>query len=271
MKNIIFILIFLFQFFPVYSQVTDSISIIAIDNLGNKDTVIFGFAIAATTGIDNVLGEQDIFSEPLGDLDLRFIQRTTTTMDSIWLVGCNTTGNVKTFDENIDVKKDFRSNNGLLNDHFILSIYGKNYPITLKVLEINFDYDIPYCLYDENSNVVSGGELRRLVDRFQKDTIAYIENSEQCRFIGFRPWVVLKTTKQVKSESFKLFPNPASNYVKLQFATSAKKEIYVIDIMGNIVNTISVQGFDYHLDISNYPPGEYLVNNKTTSLKFIKK
>ena len=271
MKKLILILASLFPIFTGYAQVTDSVRIVAIDNLGTRDTVVFGFAIGATAGVDTAIGEQDIFLKPVGDLDLRLIQRTTSTVDSFWLVGCNSTGNIKRFGQNIDSKKDFRPPNGLLNDHFILSIYAVNYPVTIKVLEIYTDYELPYCIYDETSKVVSGSELHYLTERKETDTIVYIEDSSQCQYISFRPWVIVNSSEQLKKENITVFPNPGSDYIKIQLTGNVQKKLHILDIRGNTVEVISVEGFDCYLDISDYPPGKYFITNKFITKKFIKK
>jgi hypothetical protein len=253
-------LIILFQTYICFSQITDSVIITAIDNMGNKDTVMFGFAIAATTGVDTALGEMDIFSEPLNDLDLRLTQRTTATVDSFWLVGCSTTDNVKTFGQNIDLKKDFRPPNGLLNDHFILSIYGVNYPITIKVHEIYTDYWVPYCIYDENSKVVSGFELRSLTDHKGTDTIIYIEDSSQCQYISFRPWVILNASEQLKKENIKLFPNPARDKITIYSQRSRILAVEIYDLTGTCVyRNLNTGSNRIDLETDNLPKGLYVL------------
>lgn len=270
MKKLIFILTSLFPIYTIYAQVTDSVRIIAIDNLGIRDTVVFGFAIGSTTGLDTAFGEQDISSEKLSELDIRLIQRTTLTFDTFWLDE-NCAGDIKPFAQNLDLKKDFRPPNGLLNDHFILSIYGVNYPITIKVLEIYTDYEVPYCIYDENSRFVSGSELHDLIERSETDTIIYIEDSSQCKYISFRPWVILNTPEQFKNGNIKLFPNPGTYYIKIQITGNAQKKLQILDILGNTIEVISVEGYNYYLDISDYSPGEYFITNNFTTKKFIKK
>ena len=51
----------------------------AVDALGNADTVTFYVKSGATDGIDTAFGEVNIYgTEPQGDIDMRFVQRTDT-------------------------------------------------------------------------------------------------------------------------------------------------------------------------------------------------
>lgn len=268
---------FIFLSFNINAQITDSICIMAIDNLGNTDTVVFGFAENATDGIDTFLEEKNIFSTSLNDLDIRLIRRDTITkiieewdtgnLDTVWINGCH--GLIKPFAENVDLKRDFRQNSWL-DDHFILEIHGTNFPITIKVVSVYTDYIVPYCVYDENYNAVYQSDIQGLKANIT-DTILTIENSEQPNIIEFRPWVILDVKEQPKIYEIEAYPNPGSDFIKIQLNQLKDNRIlYVSNILGGVLETIVVENKEYVLDISNYPPGIYFIRDNYTTLKFIK-
>lgn len=277
MKLTIFLLLSLYSVI-VNAQITDSITIIAVDNIGNTDTVVFGFAGNATDGIDNALGERNILFTPLADLDLRLIQRDTITevfqewdtgrWDTVWINGCF--GLIKPFPENADLKRDFRLNSWL-DDHFILKIHGTNFPITIKIASVFTEYIVPYCIYDNDLNTVFQSDIQGLQE-YNTDTIVTIENGEQPNLIGFRPWVILDGTEQPTMHEIKLYPNPGDDFIKIRLnQTQEEKILQICNSSGVIIDAISVNGGEYSLDISRYPSGIYFVSDKYQTRKFIKK
>jgi len=47
----------------------------AEDNVGNRDTVTFGFNEMSEIGVDTILGEKNIINTPNDSLEMRFILR----------------------------------------------------------------------------------------------------------------------------------------------------------------------------------------------------
>ncbi len=275
MKLTVFLLLSLLSL-TVNAQITDSISIIAVDNIGNTDTVVFGFADNATVGIDTVLGEKDISSIPLADLDIRLIQRDTITeifqewdtgkYDTIWIHGCS--GLIKPFSENIDLKNDFRLRTGMMDEHFILMVHGTNYPITVKVIKLWTDYTyIPYCIYDDNLYTILNGNIHHSA------TIVTIENGEQPTLISFRPWVILNVNQQPKINKIKVYPNPGTDLIKIRLNQQPQESriLQINNVYGVLTDAIMIENEEHLLDISSYPSGIYFIRDNYTTLKFIKR
>ena len=174
MKKLILLLVSLFLFFSGFTQITDSVKIVAIDKMGIRDTVVFGFAFGSTSGVDSTFGEHDISSEILRDLDIRLVQRNMVTVDTFWLVGCNSTGYVIPFEQNIDLKKDFRPPNGVLNDHFILGIYATNYPVNREAAIQPF-VNAAKVARDAGLDLNAGHDLSLENLRFFKQKIPWIK------------------------------------------------------------------------------------------------
>ena len=84
----------------------------AVDAQGNRDTAEFAIRDRATNGLDPELGEVNLYGvPPQGDLDSRLVQRKVEAIDeySSWLRAESPLGFI-TFPDNIDLKKDYRSN-----------------------------------------------------------------------------------------------------------------------------------------------------------------
>lgn len=273
MKQLVLILTFVSLLLSSQAQVIDSISIIAIDNIGNKDTVLIGLAYnGATDGVDELLGEIDISSQPYSNLDIRSIQRTTTMVDDFWLAACPD-GHVKPFEQELELKKDIRHDFGI--NHFILKIHAINYPVILKFLyQGNFNIfgsarRIPVCLYDKNLNVTKSSYIDP--SKETSDTIFVLNNEESNGLVSFHPQVIVGIEEGFKDEETKLFPNPGSDYIRLQLKSKPKYKLRIYNMYGKIMDVISSEGVECYINISNYPSGEYFVRNEFTTYRFIKK
>lgn len=267
MKQLILLFTFVSLLLSSEAQVIDSISIIAIDNIGNKDTVLIGLAYnGATDGVDELLGEADISSQPYSNLDIRSIQRTTTMVDDFWLAACPD-GHVKPFEQELELKKDIRHDFGI--NHFILKINAINYPVVVKFLyQGNFNIfgsarRIPVCLYDENLNVTKSSYIDP--SKGTSDTIFVLNNKESNGLVSFHPQVIVGIEEGFKGEETKLFPNPGSDYIRLQLKSKPKYKLRIYNMYGKIMDVISSEGVECYINISNYPSGEYFVRNEFTT------
>lgn len=140
----------------------------AVDAQGNRDTAEFAIRDRATNGLDPELGEVNLYGvPPQGDIDIRLVQRTDNDNNLPWLR--TSTYNIS-FLENVDLKKDYRSNADLKSDScriFAIKVFAKYYPINVKLLNISnynsiddiHNYDkISVVSFDE-SNVVNAYNL----------------------------------------------------------------------------------------------------------------
>ena len=140
----------------------------AVDAQGNRDTAEFAIRDRATNGLDPELGEVNLYGvPPQGDLDIRLVQRTKNDSNLPWLR--SSTYDIS-FPENVDLKKDYRSNVDLKSDDsriFALKVFAKYYPINVNLLNISnynsiddiYNYDeISVVSFDE-SNVVDAYNL----------------------------------------------------------------------------------------------------------------
>ena len=69
----------------------------------------------------------------------------------------------------------------------------------------------------------------------------------------------------------KLYPNPASEILNIDLKELDLKELYIIDVIGNIVDVLFVEGKNIQYDVSNYEPGIYLISSSGQKLDILSK
>jgi hypothetical protein len=273
-KFILLILMLSTSILYIYPQYIDSISIIAINNSGDSDTLLLGFAYGSTVGIDMQFGESDIISRPYSEPDVRSIQRTTVTSMGFWLVTCFG-GSVYPFEQNIELKRDFREDE--LINHFVLKIFSEDYPVTLKYFYQGSAYfkagyvGMPSCVYDENLNAIQNKSLWGFVTG-TSDTLFILESSVPELLVSLHPQVHVDNIKEISTEEyFQIHPNPGMESIVINSFYNEDRLFKVFDIQGRkIVEFFIYASSDYHLDISGYSTGVYFIKNGYFVRKFIK-
>jgi len=71
--------------------------------------------------------------------------------------------------------------------------------------------------------------------------------------------------KDIPSTTFKLYPNPSNGNVTVVIDTYSSYTLTVSNIMGQVVSSMNGNTKEVQLDVSNYPPGVYIVNVKTAN------
>mgnify|MGYP001291051935 CR=1 FL=1 len=69
----------------------------------------------------------------------------------------------------------------------------------------------------------------------------------------------------------KLYPNPASEILNINLKELDLKELYIMDVIGNIVDVLFVEGKNIQYDVSNYEPGIYLISSSGQKLDILSK
>jgi hypothetical protein len=111
----------------------------AVDAKGNRDTVEYAIREKATIGIDKELGEVNIYGQaPKGDLDMRIVRRIGDKKSGIWLSGDDIISIISGFEENLDLKKDYRRNDQpMIFDSyktFGIKVFAKYYPVNISII-----------------------------------------------------------------------------------------------------------------------------------------
>lgn len=72
--------------------------------------------------------------------------------------------------------------------------------------------------------------------------------------------LILNSDKRFDEDFFKIYPNPASDFLKIEYLSSPKvQEAYLTDIQGRKVKMLSNLETDPEVDISNLPEGMYFL------------
>ncbi len=58
---------------------------------------------------------------------------------------------------------------------------------------------------------------------------------------------------------FSISPNPVSDYVNIQLSNHVGRKLHIFNLYGEVMDIITVKGFEYCLEISDYPSGVYFV------------
>jgi len=256
MKSIFIISIQLFYWSFIFSQ-NMTLYLYAEDNVGNRDTVTFGFNEMSTIGIDTTFGENNIYNIPQDSLEMRFILRDSLTSGCLDL----------NFSENIDLKTDIRpfsgKDDGNLNFYSLGNIFELNvnaieYPVTIRT-DLS---DIPHLMF-LYSNVLKNNcdpfdEYQYLSDFEINDTLVVLVDST------FNT-IIFNMQHEVGIENFiqptwKIFPNPANQWIVLTDSKPFNGLIEILDINGKAVfrHPISNKN-EITTDINDFAAGIYFV------------
>lgn len=76
----------------------------------------------------------------------------------------------------------------------------------------------------------------------------------------------VETSKQIKAQAY---PNPTTGVINIE--STASENVYLYDITGKIIKTISLNKGNNRIDLSEYPSGNYMLKSNTIFTKIIKK
>lgn len=75
------------------------------------------------------------------------------------------------------------------------------------------------------------------------------------------------STENFFTQNFKVYPNPATNFIQLESSSSSIEKFELIDINGRIVSSQNTNAMAIHIDITDLQSGMYLLNVYTESEK----
>jgi len=266
-----------------------------IDSQNNRDTVTFVSKEGATRGIDEHLGEVNLYGvPPQGDLDMRIIQRTTINRSygegglDFWLgptmsnEGCSWCYESPST-ENIDLKVNYRDRYpvtgwGLVNTYAI-KIYAQHYPVSIYVIEIDYDNTLYYlfaewALFNEEDGWYikesHGNQGSSYYLHLPRHLYTFTEPSDN-NLVWLRQSIGTVSVDDVSDNQQLLYPNPSREFVVIENGNYG--EVFtVVDTNGKTVRTVTVESYPYSLDIRDLLNGAYFLKNREGSViqKFIK-
>lgn len=265
MKKIILVFQLSFLYTFAYTQ-SQSFVVKAIDAKGQTDSVIIGYRENASVGIDESLAEVDYYGEPYSEIDIRSIQRNTILQNSLWLGGCGL-NSVEPFQQNIDLKKDYRQYLTCGN-HFIIQVYVKNYPVTIMVNHLFFEQDVPFNSYLKN------GDCGTMLGELRNFSVHVFNDSTENQIIGFHPQVIdgcnTGINELVLPTRLIVYPNPTKDVLNIKLLTFEMQTAYIYNSQGEEIDSFYMQNIEHKLDISNYKIGIYLIRIGSEVVKFLK-
>lgn len=87
-----------------------------------------------------------------------------------------------------------------------------------------------------------------------------LENQQVSNKIFLIHYSFIESINENNTLSFKTFPNPTHQAVKLVFEDAQKKELQLTDLNGKIVFKTTTTANEVNLDVSNYPKGIYILS-----------
>lgn len=247
----------------------DEVKFIFEDNAGRNDTAIIGIDVNSTLGIDNELGENDLYGTSYDSLDVRIIQR-----DSLHhnCIGEDPYSHYSSpdlyFPENIDLKIDFRpflhfGENGFstVNNNFEIYVSATDYPVTVYGDFSKLTY------YDHWSNIhllnesCDPVEKRKMHSSAPVSEILFVLNdSTFTTLIARFEYEVSVEENQIELPEMKIFPNPANNHIVISGLRNINSKIEIVDVFGRELKSIATTGNDKRdINISGFLPGLYLL------------
>lgn len=167
----------------------------------------------------------------------------------------------------------------LNNDNFLISSGRFGYTIELTPDdEIVWEYKTPtngQALASQGDSLSINNNLTFRVKRLPIDYVAfdgkdltpqgYLEMNPN---LTFCPDIL--PTNNPQKYNLKVFPNPASDYLVIEWEAVGMMDFYLFDIYGRKLQTIHAIGGRKHLDVSKLNPGMYFINSgETESVSFI--
>ena len=146
------------------------------------------------------------------------------------------------------------------------SNFGNPNFLNVGVLDFHLQYP---------SDAINGGNPSYIVDSGETDfdgNDRIIDNIINCGALEGVPLASINNNYLISS--FKIYPNPASDYLQLSFVTNQNKQlIKIIDITGKVilVNSSEKNNKPITINISNLTSGIYFIKTDTLVQKFIKK
>lgn len=225
----------------VYAQ--DIIKLIAVDSLGNRDSIQFGLDDLSTLDIATAFDEINIYEEPLDALDIRIIQRDSLNHHCL-LTAHSTSGRIGTplyYDSNSDLKVDFRPQSGAFGTlymNFEIIVRSVNHPVQIIADFSKFSgLHGPGAFRDDSAITLLDPDCQSVetivTGRFRNnDTLFVLHDTINTFVIEFAHIINVPETSV---EKVKVFPNPFTSTVNIQSENMAYTE--VSDLSGKVLAT----------------------------------
>jgi hypothetical protein len=73
------------------------------------------------------------------------------------------------------------------------------------------------------------------------------------------PYMNFLNNSEIEIQTFSIFPNPASEQVRIAGLNMAHKELAIFDILGQLVTKVTMTSNEFNLDLSGFESGIYFL------------
>jgi hypothetical protein len=261
----------------VSSQDNVTLKLFVEDNIGRKDTVIFGINNSSTVGIDPAFGENNIFGSLYDSLEMRIIQRDSVNHNCLreshfqYPAAPNLY-----FPNNVDLKVDFRPYEfRTIYSNFEILIKGFEYPVIVKAdfSGISDSYLEGWsAIHLLNSNC-DAYDTKSIDHYTLSDTLFLLpDNSFTTLVVFFDHEVGMKPYESIQP-TWEIYPNPANRTLTLYGLEQSTGLIEIINIIGQRLYSFKLsRSTKLNFNIENIPMGIYFVRyfdpiEKSTSIR----
>lgn len=234
-----------------------------------EDTVTFGFIDGCTIGIDNKFGEEELSNKQIDSLELRIFQRDKAHYSCI----IDTAGKALYYNNNIQLKKDFRSTSSKENELYF------------EVENLTNNFENGYMIYFRNYHSFNHRSTYlgfSAISECDEDRIDYfnlLEPVDSAFLLGIavpkvnfsRPdlkdykhfYFHLKVSeplstneKNSDNSEFLVYPNPAGNTLTIE----SNNIINIYNLSGQLIFCLNSSDEKKILDLSLFPEGIYTIH-----------
>jgi len=209
------------------------------DNLNRMDSVIIGKNDSSTTGIDLICNEVNLYGLPYDSIEIRSIQRDSAHHECLSNSRVNNQGSPLYFDNNLDLKNDFRGTYPFSSEDncFEITFQAKEYPIELI---FDFSKSPPFfshiywgALFDKNCNLIMPLPIPHglFIDTLR------ITSDTTINKIIFKKDHEISILENKIEPKIEFFPNPLTDvsFFRVNNYPLDNAQIAIFDIQGNLV------------------------------------
>ncbi len=239
------------------------------------DTVTFGFANNATMGIDQALGEIDITDVPIDTYDIRVIQRTAEDFECLYNENAEAVHFSTSFESKNNLRPSFTSSEDDNSLYFEVISYSNNFDGGYSIILVDYVRNLqdPIDQYfmglsavsecSESNNMfldtnVFDGSPFPLAALLLLPTPLGSDDLYTHFYFKLERDITTSTNEPILSP-YKIYPNPADEFVNLQGYQPEDSAYELYNIQGQLVKQGYLSTTQTKINTTDLPAGSYIV------------
>lgn len=245
------------------------------------DTVTFGFEINATMGIDEGLGEIDISDNPIDGFDLRIVQRTAEDFECLYDENAEPIHFSTSFESKNNLRPLFTSSEDDNSLYFEVISYSNNFDGGYSIILVDYVRNLqdPIDQYfmglsavsacSESNNMfldtnVFDGSPFPLAALLLLPTPLGSDDQYTHFYFKLERDMTTNTNESILS-SYKIYPNPADEFVNLEGYQNEDSTYELYNIQGQLVKQGNLSTTQTKINTTDLPTGSYVVKILTSN------